>query len=218
MRKIVAAAFVSLDGVIQAPGGPDEDPSGFEHGGWVFPHFDEEVGAAVDEGFAQGFDLLLGRRTYDIFAAHWPRVPTDPAAAHYDEGSAGIARTFNAVTKYVATHSPDTLSWENTEWLGGDVIARLRELKKCDGPMLLTQGSSDLIQQLLAADLIDELRLLVFPLVLGKGKRLFGEGAIPAALRLTRSSATPSGVIVANYERAGEVRTGSFALPEPDQG
>lgn len=218
MRRIVTAAFVSLDGVMQAPGGPQEDPSGgFRHGGWTFPYFDEAVGAAVGEGFAQGFDLLLGRRTYDIFAAHWPHVATDPAAPTYDEGSAGIAATFNGVTKYVATHAPDTLSWENSEWLGEDVVERLKELKKGDGPMLLTQGSSELIQELLAADLIDEFRLLVFPLVLGSGKRLFGEGTLPAAFRLTRSHSTPSGVLIASYERAGAVKTGSFALENPSE-
>lgn len=218
MRRIVTAAFVSLDGVMQAPGGPQEDPSGgFRHGGWTFPYFDEAVGAAIGEGFAQGFDLLLGRRTYDIFAAHWPHVATDPAAPTYDEGSAGIAATFNAVTKYVATHAPDTLSWENSEWLGEDVVERLKEVKKCDGPMLLTQGSSELIQELLAADLIDEFRLLVYPLVLGRGKRLFGEGTLPAAFRLTRSHSTPNGVLIASYERAGAVNTGSFALENPSE-
>ena len=218
MRKIVAAVFVSLDGVMQAPGGPQEDPSGgFEHGGWVFHWFDEQVGPAVDEGFAQGIDLLLGRTTYDIFASHWPHVVTDPQAEGYDEGSARIAEAFDRVTKYVATHTPATLGWKNTEWLGEDVVARLRELKKQDGPMLLIQGSSRLIQQLLAADLIDEFRLLVFPLLLGRGKRLFGDGAMPGTLRLTRSSTSRNGVLILNYERAGDLQTGSFARAEPSE-
>jgi dihydrofolate reductase len=206
MRKMVAAAFVSLDGVMQAPGGPEEDPSGgFAHGGWTFPYFDQALGEAMDELFAEPFDLLLGRRTYDIFAAHWPH-----------SGDA-MGAMFTAVTKYVATHRPQTLSWLNSESLGGDPAARLREMKQEDGPKLLIQGSSDLIQTLLAEDLIDEFRLLIFPLVLGPGKRLFGRGALPAAFELTASRAFPTGVLQAVYERAGEVRTGSFALEEPSE-
>lgn len=216
MRKLVTMAFVSLDGVMQAPGGPGEDPSGgFEYGGWVAPHFDEALGVAVDEAFSAPFDLLLGRKTYDIFAAHWPRIPTDPAAAGYDEGNAQIARRFNAITKYVATHRPDSLGWQNSQSLGNDVVARLRDLKREDGPTLLTQGSSELIQTLLAHDLVDELRLTIFPVVLGRGKRLFGQGTKPAGFKLEKSSASPNGVIIAQYVRAGEVATGSFALDEP---
>lgn len=218
MRRIVAATFVSLDGVMQAPGGPEEDTKGgFRHGGWTVNYFDEAVGAVIGEAFQQAFDLLLGRRTYDIFAAHWLHVTTDPAAEGYDEGSAQIAESFDRVTKYVATHSPGTLGWKNTEWLGEDVVARLAELKQQDGPTLLIQGSSDLIQQLLAADLIDEFRLLVFPLVLGAGKRLFGDGTLPGSFRVTRSSASLSGVLMVNYERDGELKTGSFALAEPSE-
>lgn len=213
MRKIVAGAFVSLDGVMQAPGGPEEDTDGgFAHGGWTVPYFDEAVGAAMDETLSVPYDLLLGRRTYDIFAAHWPHVEHDPAADGFDQGSSDLGRAFDAVTKYVATHSPETLSWANSEALGEDVVARLRALKQTDGPVLLVQGSSELIQTLLAADLVDEVRLLVFPVVLGRGKRLFGAGTIPAAFRLASSTASPSGVVVAVYERAGEIETGSFAL------
>ena len=202
MRKIKAATFVSLDGVMQAPGGPKEDPSGgFAYGGWMFHYADETTGKAVGETFDKPFDLLLGRRTYDIFAAYWPNAPKDHP----------IAKSFNAVTKYVATHEPATLAWRNTEWLGRDPLAALRELKKQDGPDLLIQGSSDLIQQLLGADLIDEIRLMVFPLLLGKGKRLFGEGTVPAALKLTGSQTSSTGVVIAAYERGGEIRTGSFA-------
>lgn len=216
MRKIIAAAFVSLDGVMQAPGGPDEDPTGgFRHGGWLVPHFDETLGAAIGEMFERPFDLLLGRKTYDIFAAHWPHFPTDPDAEGYDEGDAAIATRFNAITKYVASRSRPQLDWQNSELLGPDVPAALRDLKQQDGPDLLTQGSSVLLQTLLAEDLIDELRLFVFPIMLGKGKRMLGDGAQPAGFRLTKSTASPSGVIIASYERAGEVETGSFAMEEP---
>jgi dihydrofolate reductase len=216
MRRIVTGAMVSLDGVMQAPGGPEEDPTGgFEYGGWVAPYWDDAIGAAMAETFAKPFDLLLGRKTYDIFAAHWPHVQHDPAASDFDKLNSDIARTFNVATKYVATHRPETLGWQNSEPLGNDVPARLRALKHEDGPDLLTQGSSELLQTLLAHDLIDELRLAVFPLVLGTGKRLFGAGAVPAAFRLTKSASSPSGVIIAGYERAGDVRTGSFAMENP---
>jgi dihydrofolate reductase len=216
MRKIITGAMVSLDGVMQAPGGPEEDPTGgFAHGGWVAPLWDDALGAAMDETFAQPFDLLLGRRTYDIFAAHWPHIQVDPAASDFNGLIADIARTFNRATKYVATHEPGTLSWQNSQGLGGDVVAALRELKKSDGPVLLTQGSTVLIQTLLASDLIDELRLQIFPVVLGKGKRLFGDGAIPAAFRLTKSVASPNGALITRYERAGDVATGSFAMEPP---
>lgn len=218
MRKIVAAAFVSLDGVMQAPGGPDEDPTGgFEHGGWVAPLWDEATGAAMDETFSAPFDLLLGRRTYDIFAAHWPHVQTDPQAGSFDALNAEIARTFNAATKYVATHRPESLAWQNSRSLGADVVATLRELKKEDGPILLTQGSTELLHTLWRTDLIDELRLLVYPLVLGRGKRLFDDAAIAAAFELTKSVVTPNGVLIAAYRRAGGVQTGSFAMEPPTE-
>ncbi len=218
MRKVIVGAFVSLDGVMQGPGGPEEDPTGgFEHGGWTAPYWDDDIAAAMGELFSAPFDLLLGRRTYDIFAAHWPYVETDPAASTYDEGSHQIAETFNNVTKYVATHAPDTLAWQNSQSLGADVAATLRDIKAQEGPTLLVQGSSDLIQTLLANDVIDELRLLIYPLVLGKGKRLFGGGTIPAAFRLTQSNVSPSGVVIASYERASEVATGSFALDSPSE-
>lgn len=213
MRKVIATAFVSLDGVMQAPGGPEEDSAGgFKHGGWTFPYWDDVVGAAMGEVFASPFALLLGRKTYDIFAAHWPRVDLDPSSSRFDEGSAHIARTFNEATKYVATHSPGTLSWANSESLGSDVPGRVRALKRQAGPILLVQGSSELLQTLLAHDLIDEIRLLIYPVVLGKGKRFFGDGAMPAAFKLAGSSTSSSGVLITTYERAGEVRTGSFAL------
>ena len=216
MRKIVTGAFISLDGVMQAPGGPEEDPTGgFEYGGWVAARWDDVLGAAMAETFSAPFDLLLGRKTYDIFAAHWPYVETDPTKSAFDKLNSDIAKTFNAITKYVATHSPETLSWQNSRSLGSDVVATLRALKKSDGPILLTQGSTVLIQTLLANDLIDEFRLLIFPIVLGKGKRLFGGGAMPAGFRLTKSATSPSGVLIASYERAGDVTTGSFAMENP---
>ncbi|MFD2261543.1 dihydrofolate reductase family protein [Lacibacterium aquatile] len=213
MRKIVAAVFVSLDGVMQAPGGKGEDPSGgFDLEGWTVPLFDEAAGAAIGATIAEPFDLLLGRRTYDIFAGHWPRIGTGPSAENYSEMDAPIADKFNRTTKYVATHTPSTLGWQNSKALGNDVVGALRELKKQDGPMLLIQGSSDLIQTLLAADLIDEFRLMIFPVLLGKGKRLFGTGAMPGTFRLISSTTSPNGILIAYYERAGAVEVGSFGL------
>ena len=201
MRKIIAATFVSLDGVMQAPGGPDEDTaSGFKLGGWTFHYWDDAVSGVMDEVFAKPYALLLGRKTYDIFASFWPDRPEDP-----------IGKAFNAATKYVATHAPETLSWEHSQSLGSDVVAALTRIKQEDGPDLLIQGSSDLIQTLLKADLIDEFSLLIFPVVLGPGKRLFGTGTMPAAFKLIRSQTSPTGVIMAKFERAGEVKTGSFA-------
>jgi len=218
MRKVITAAFVSLDGVMQAPGGPDEDPTGgFRFGGWLAPCWDDVTGQAMDETFAQPFDLLLGRKTYDIFAAYWPYVQLDRAAPDFDAGMAGIAEAFGRAKKHVATHSKPVLSWKNSERLGDDAVAGVRRLKQGEGPVLLTQGSADFLQSLLATDLIDELRLLIFPLVLGKGKRLFGPGTQPAAFRQTRSTTSPQGVVIATYERAGDVQTGSFASPEPSE-
>lgn len=204
MRKIIAATFVSLDGVMQAPGGPQEDPVGdFKFGGWTFHYFDDVAGAAMDELFSKPFALLLGRRTYDIFAAYWP-YQKDP-----------IADAFNPATKYVATHRPDSLTWQNTQSLGPDIVAALRRLKQEDGPDLLIQGSGNLIQTLLANGLIDEIRLMIFPLLLGKGKRLFGDAAMPAAFKLVKSQTSSTGVIMATYERSGEIEVGSFVTGEP---
>ena len=216
MRTIIAATFISLDGVMQAPGGPEEDPSGgFDHGGWRAAGWEDAVGEAVDEIFAEPFDLLLGRRTYDIFAAHWPFVPTDPAAEGYDPGMAAIAEKFDTITKYVATRRPESLSWTGTEWLGADPVATLRRLKAEDGPNLLLQGSSVLIQTLLANDLIDRFRLMVSPLVLGEGKRLFGPGTLARSLRHTGTRTTPGGTAILDYVLGGAVATASFALETP---
>ncbi|MDB5522525.1 MAG: dihydrofolate reductase [Rhizobium sp.] len=206
MRTIIAAVFVSLDGVMQAPGGPEEDPTGgFAFGGWTFHYFDEALGGAMGELFDRPFDLLLGRKTYEIFAAHWPKAGAEEP----------IAQLFNSVTKYVATRANPELQWKNSQSLGHDVVSRLVELKKSDGPDLLIQGSSDLIQTLLENNLIDEFRLLIFPLLLGKGKRLFDNGTVPAALKLVETRSFPTGVILAHYQPAGAVKTGSFALQDP---
>jgi dihydrofolate reductase len=207
MRKIIASTFVSLDGVMQAPGGPEEDPvNGFRFGGWVFHYWDDALGGVIGELFAKPFALLLGRKTYDIFTAYWP----------YQKDS--IADAFNPAIKYVATHRPETLTWQNSQALGPDVIAALQKIKQENGPDLLIQGSGDLIQTLLANDLIDEMTVLTFPLLLGKGKRLFADGAAtPGALKLIRSLVSSTGVIVATYERNGEVQTGSFVSDQPSK-
>jgi dihydrofolate reductase len=204
MRRIIAAAMTSVDGIMQAPGGPHEDPvGGFKFGGWVAPHFDAQVGESVGEMFARPFDLLLGRKTYDIFAAHWPHVGADHP----------IGSLFDRVTKYVATRNPDLkLSWQNSQALGPDVVAAIRQLKSEAGPDLLTQGSSDLLQTLFRNDLIDAIHLSVFPVVLGSGKRLFGDGISPGTLQLVSSRVSGSGVTLNRYIRVGPVTTGSFQL------
>lgn len=159
----------------------------------------------MEDLFSKPFDLLLGRRTYDIFAAYWP----------YQKDA--IADAFNPATKYVATHRPDSLGWQNTQWLGPDIVAALRQLSQEDGPDLLIQGSGELIRTLLANGLIDEIRLMIFPLLLGKGKRLFGDDAVPAAFRLVKSQASSTGVVMATYERGGEIKVGSFATEKPSE-
>jgi dihydrofolate reductase len=201
MRKIVVLSFVSLDGVMQAPGGQEEDTSGgFEYGGWTVPYSDEFSGNIIGKQISMPFDLLLGRETYDIFAAYWPKQ--DPAGM--------VAAPFKKATKYVVSASSPKLTWEKSVLINGDVVAKLKELKQQDGPMLQVHGSSNLIQTLLKNDLVDELWLKIFPVTLGSGKRLFGDWAIPAAFKLTESKTSPTGVIFANYKRSGEVKTGSF--------
>src|SRR4029077_10945872 len=175
MRKLIVAEHISLDGVVQAPGGPEEDPSGdFRLGGWTVPYGDEAIGRDLRDLFSQPFELLLGRRTYEIWAAYWPRVPVD-------SGARAIADRFNSVLKRVATHRPDTLDWQNSHALEGDLADAIRALKRQDGANLLTQGSGDMVRQLLAAGLVDEPRLLIYPVVLGHGKRLFGDNAQASA-------------------------------------
>lgn len=209
MRKIIVGAFTSLDGIMQAPGGPHEDPvDGFEYGGWATPYFDEAMGQAVDEMFARPFDLLLGRKTYDIFAAHWPYVGADDP----------IGLLFDRITKYVATRNPDLkLDWQNSRTLGTDVVDTLRKLKGEEGPDLLTQGSTNFLQTLFENDLVDEMYVSFFPVVLGKGKRLFGDGTRPMALKLVSSKVSGSGVTVNKYVAAGDVVTGSFEFEQPTE-
>lgn len=190
--------MVSLDGVMQAPGGPEEDTSGgFKYGGWTFPYVDESFGPIINKELDVPFDLLLGRKTYDIWKAYWPKQ-TGP-----------IADPFNRAVKYVVSDDGTSLTWKASVPIDG--VTKLKALKAEDGPMLQVHGSGNLIQTLLKNDLIDELRLRIFPVTLGPGKRLFAEGTIPGAFKLTDSKVLPSGVILANYKRAGEVKTGSFA-------
>ena len=209
MIKLVVLSFITLDGVMQAPGGPEEDPTGgFRHGGWVAGYFDDFLGKVMVEQMSKPFDLLLGRKTYEIFAAHWPYVKTngDPIAA-------GI----NNAKKYVATQTLKKLEWSNSELVKGDVAKEVRKLKEQDGPEIQVHGSGNLIQTLLKHDLVDELWLKIFPITLGKGKRLFAEGTIPVGFKLLESQIAPSGAIVATFVRAGEVRTGSVALKVPTE-
>jgi dihydrofolate reductase len=201
MRKLIVAEHISLDGIIQAPGGPKEDPSGdFRLGGWTVPYADKGIGQAVQDLLSQPFELLLGRRTYDIWAGYWPRVQAGHA----------IADLFNSVPKHVATHRPDTLDWQNSHALKGDLADAIRALKHQDGANLLTWGSSDMVRQLLAAGLVDELRLLIYPVVLARGKRLFDDNAQVSAFTLVHPTSTPTGVLINRYVRSGEVRTGTF--------
>ena len=209
MRKIVVGAFVSLDGIMQAPGGPDEDPiGGFKHGGWAAPYFDKSMEEAVGEMFSRPFDLLLGRKTYDIFAAYWPYVDPDDS----------IGPLFDRINKYVATRNPNLkLSWQNSHALGPDAVSAVRTLKNEEGPDLLTQGSTDFLKTLLASDLVDEINIFFFPLLLGKGKKLFGDAAFPTALELVSSKVTGSGVTINKYARGGEIVTGSIGSDQPTE-
>lgn len=203
MRKIVVLTFVSLDGVMQAPGGHEEDLSGnFSYGGWTVPYFDEVMGQVMGDQMGQPFDLLLGRKTYDLFAGFWPKQDpkTSPGAAQLNEAK-----------KYVVSNGKPDLKWDNSELITGDVVVKLKALKNEDGPMLQVHGSANLIQTLLKEDLADELWLKIFPVTLGTGKKLFAEGTIPAAFELLSTKSSPSGVIIANYKRAGDVKTGSMA-------
>lgn len=201
MRKLVVLSFISLDGVMQAPGGPEEDASGnFKFGGWTFPYFEEFAGKEMGEQMGHEFDLLLGRKTYDIFAGYWPKAdPNNPVTA-----------PFNKAKKYVASRSPRKLDWVNSIQIEGDAAEGVRKLKAGGGPELQVHGSGNFIQTLLKNDLIDELWLKIFPVTLGNGKRLFADGSIPAGFELTKCVASPKGVIFANYRRAGDVKTGSF--------
>jgi dihydrofolate reductase len=198
MRKIIVLSFITLDGVMQAPGGPNEDTSGgFRHGGWTVPYFDEFLGNVMAEQMSGPFDLLLGRKTFEIFASYWPQHP--------EEGP-----EINRATKYVASLTMTSHEWEKSVFLSGDVVNEIRRLMEGDGPDLQVHGSGELIQALLQYDLVDEFWLKIFPVTLGEGKRLFDKGTIPAAYALVDSKTSPSGVIVATFKRAGDVKTGSF--------
>lgn len=206
MRRVVAAAFVSLDGVMQSPGLPTEDPTGgFRFGGWTAPHSDSATGEWVMGLFEAPFELLLGRRTYEIFAAYWPFMPAEHP----------IAARFNAAKKYVATRAGAPLTWANSVRLT-DAVADVAALKQGDGPPLLTQGSGDMLKSLIAAGLIDEYRVITYPVILGRGKRLFGMDGAPTGLRLTRSAVSSTGVTLSVYEPAGPVPTGSFNVIDPN--
>jgi dihydrofolate reductase len=205
MRKLTGAVFLSLDGIMQAPGGPQEDPSGgFEFGGWTFPFFDESAQGPMGKLFASDFDLLLGRRTYDIFAAYWPYNQEDP-----------IGATFQRINKYVLTSRDGPLDWDNSHKLSGDTADAVAELKHSEGRDLLIQGSSTLYPPLLSAGLIDRLVLMTFPVLLGRGKSIFDGTQAAGRLKLTDHFVSDTGVTFATYEPAGEVPTGTFENKEP---
>ena len=202
MRTLAVNTFLSLDGVMQSPGGPDEDPTGgFTYGGWGATYFDDQMMGRVAE--SAPYELLLGRGTYEIFAAHWP----------YDEGP--IADQLNGTRKHVASTTLDAVEWNNSTLITGDVAEYVSNLKSQDGPEIQVHGSPGLIQTLLEHDLIDEFRIWIFPVVIGTGKRFFGDGTIPAALKLVDSKVSKTGVTINVYERAGDIDTGSFEFDEP---
>lgn len=201
MRKLIVNTFLTLDGVMQAPGGPGEDDDGgFRHGGWSVNYWDELMGQTMGETMGTPFDLVLGRRTYDIFAAHWPNAPEEDA------------KPLNDATKYVASRSRPALPWRNSALIDGAVPDGVAALKRTDGPELQVHGSANLLQTLIRHGLVDEYRIWTFPVVVGAGKRLFGDGTVPTALRLVSSSVSTTGVLICTYQPAGEIATGSFAL------
>lgn len=208
MRKLIASTFVSLDGIMQAPGSPEEDPTnGFTLGGWMFSYADESMDIS-DSGFdGKDRDLVLGRRTYQIFEAYWPYQPVDHP----------VAKTLNATKKYVASQTLTEFHWNNSTLLQGDVVSAIIDLKAQPGPDLQIIGSGNLIQTLQAASLIDEYNVWTYPVVLGKGKRLFGEAVKPSALKLLRSQTSPSGVVMSTYVQNGDIQTGSFPSGEPSK-
>jgi dihydrofolate reductase len=206
MRELVVHTFLTLDGVMQAPGGPEEDPGGgFDHGGWSVGYWDDQIEGAMGEAMSKPFDLVLGRRTYEIFAAYWP---------HSDDPGAEL---LNRATKHVASTTRTELEWENSKPIEGEVPEGVRALKEEDGPELQVHGSADLIQTLLEHRLVDEFRLKIYPLVLGKGKRLFDGGTVPAGLELASSQVSSSGVIMATYRSGAEIKYGSFAAETPSE-
>jgi dihydrofolate reductase len=201
MRKLIVSTFVTLDGVMQAPGGPDEDgEGGFAYGGWSVNYWDDQMGEVMGEAMSKPFDLLLGRKTYDIFAAFWPNASDDAGG-----------KPLNDATKYVASRSQPTLAWGPSVLIEGDAAEGVAALKNGNGPALQVHGSGNLIQTLLRHNLVDEFRLWVFPVVIGSGKRLFADGTIPAGLKLIDSKISTTGVVIGTYEPGGELVTGSFA-------
>jgi dihydrofolate reductase len=201
MRKLIVSTFLTLDGVMQAPGGPGEDDSGgFAHGGWSVNYWDDKMGEVMGAAMSVPFDLVLGRTTYDIFAAFWPDAPEEAGG-----------KPLNDATKYVASRSQPTLDWSNSVLIEGDAAEGIAALKQEDGPELQVHGSGNLIQTLLRHNLVDQYRLWVFPLVIGSGKRLFSDGTIPSGLKLVDSTVSTTGVVIGTYEPAGEIVTGSFA-------
>jgi dihydrofolate reductase len=201
MRRLIVSSFLTLDGVMQAPGGPGEDDSGgFAFGGWSVNYWDDMMGQVMGEAMSVPFDLVLGRKTYDIFAAYWPHAPEEAGA-----------KPLNEATKYVASRGHPALDWERSVLIQGDAAEGLAKVKQEDGPELQVHGSANLIQTLLPHNLVDEYRLWVFPLVIGSGKRLFADGTIPSALKLVDSKVSTTGVVIGTYEPAGQIVTGSFA-------
>ena len=208
MRKLIASAFVSLDGIMQAPGGPEEDPTGdFTMGGWMFNFADDSMDLSGSGFDGKGRELVLGRRTYEIFEAYWPYQPDDHP----------VAKTLNTAKKHVASRTREKLHWNNSVLLRGDLVEAVSALKAEPGPDLQIIGSSHLIQTLQAASLIDEYNIWMFPVVLGRGKRLFSETVKPSALRLVRSRVSPTGVLMNTYVPEGEIRTGTFSSAEPSE-
>jgi dihydrofolate reductase len=202
MRKLIVSTFLTLDGVMQAPGGPEEDDSGgFAHGGWSVNYWDEQMGQVMGEAMSTPFDLVLGRKTYDIFAAYWPHAPEEAGG-----------KPLNDATKYVASRGHPALEWRTSVLIEGDAAEGIAALKQDDGPELQVHGSGNLIQTLLRHNLVDQYRLWVFPLVIGSGRRLFADGTIPSGLKLVDSKVSTTGVVIGTYEPAGEIITGSFAL------
>jgi dihydrofolate reductase len=211
MRKIIVGAQVSMDGVMQAPGAPKEDPTkGFKFGGWAMPYFGQEFGEEIDHLFKEKFDLLLGRKTYEIFAAYWPYYDEDDPAA------GGIAKLFKQIKKYVVSGSGEVdTTWADSVLLRD--IAEVKRLKQEDGPNLVTQGSTELVHALLANDLVDAISIFTVPVVLGGGKKLFADGSAPHSFKLTRSRVSPNGLIVGHYEREGEVKIGNTMVDSPSE-
>ena len=207
MRKLKVTTFVTLDGVMQAPGGPDEDPeSGFKYGGWSVGYWDDKMGEVMGAFMGVPFDLLLGRKTYDIFANYWPKTTEPPADI------------LNKARKHVASRTLKSVDWNNSVLIKGDVVKYVQELKRSNGPEIQVHGSGDLIQTLLKNDLIDELHVWTFPVLLGTGKKLFASGTIPAGLKATDVQTSSTGVMITTYERAGEIKFGSFPQPaEPEK-